>query len=76
MKRFEPGVPPPPVRHGFIMKRLSRELDLTEIQRVEIEKIVRFSEKSVSSILPDQDSRFDRIFCDVAWIYLNVSSHN
>ena len=43
MKRFEPGVPPPPVRHGFIMKRLSRELDLTQAQRVEIEKIVKDS---------------------------------
>jgi len=50
MKRFEPGVPPPPVRHGFIMKRLSRELDLTETQRVEIEKIVKDSEAKFSAV--------------------------
>ena len=50
MKSFEPGVPPPPVRHGFIMKRLSRELDLTETQRVEIDKIVKDSEAKFSAI--------------------------
>jgi len=50
MKRFEPGVPPPPARHGFIMKRLSRELDLTETQRVEIEKIVKDSGAKFSAI--------------------------
>jgi hypothetical protein len=50
MKRFEPGGHPPPVRHGFIMKRLSRELDLTDAQRVEIEKIVKDSEAKFFAI--------------------------
>ena len=50
IKKFEPGGPPPLVRHGFIMKRLSRDLDLTETQRVEIEKIVEESETKIFAI--------------------------
>ena len=69
MKRFEPGVPPPPVRHGFIMKRLSRELDLTETQRVEIEKIVKDSEAKFSAIrnqfMPEIEEIADQSFAAI-----------
>jgi hypothetical protein len=66
MRRFEPGGPPPPAKHGFIMERLSRELDLTETQRVEIEKIVRESEAKFSAIrnqfMPEIEEIADQSF--------------
>lgn len=69
MKRFEPGVPPPPERHGFIMKRLSRELDLTETQRVEIEKIVKDSEAKFFAIrnqfMPEIEEIADQSFAAI-----------
>jgi hypothetical protein len=49
-KRFEPGGPPPHKRHDLILKRLSRDLDLTQTQRVEIKKILEESEKKISAI--------------------------
>ena len=69
MKRFEPGGHPPPVRHGFIMKRLSRELDLTDAQRVEIEKIVKDSEARFFAIrnqfMPEIEEIADRSFAAI-----------
>ena len=69
MKRFEPGGHPPPVRHGFIMKRLSRELDLTETQRVEIDKIVKDSEAKFSAIrnqfMPEIEEIADQSFAAI-----------
>jgi hypothetical protein len=52
LKRFEPGGPPPPphLRHDLIMKRLSRKLDLTPAQRVELKKILEESEIKISAI--------------------------
>lgn len=51
LKRFEPGGPPPPPdRPDLILKKLSPELDLTEIQRVELRKILEESEAKVSAI--------------------------
>ena len=69
MKRFEPGGHPPPVRHGFIMKRLSRELDLTDAQRVEIEKIVKDSEAKFFAIrnqfMPEIEEIADQSFAAI-----------
>ena len=50
LKRFEPGAPPSPPRPAVIIKRLSRDLDLTQTQRVEIRKILEGSEVKISAI--------------------------
>jgi hypothetical protein len=50
LEKFGPGGPPPPPRHGVIMKRLSRELDLTQIQRAELKKILEESRAKISAI--------------------------
>lgn len=50
LERFGPGGPPPPPRHGVIIKRLSRELDLTQTQRTELKKILQESEAKISAI--------------------------
>jgi Spy/CpxP family protein refolding chaperone len=50
LEKFGPGGPPPPPRHGVIMKRLSRELDLTQTQRTELKKILEESEAKISAI--------------------------
>ena len=66
MSRFEPGRPPPHMRKDFIVKRLSRELDLTEAQRIEIEKIVEQSEAKIFSVrrqyLPEIKKIVDQSF--------------
>jgi hypothetical protein len=68
LKGFEPGghPPPPHERHDFIMKRLSNELDLTEAQRIEIEKIVEDSEAKIFAIrrqyLPEIKKIVDQSF--------------
>jgi hypothetical protein len=49
-KRFGPGGPPLHERHGLILRRLSRDLDLTQAQRVEIQKILKESEAKISAI--------------------------
>jgi len=69
MKRFEPGGHPPPERHGFIMKRLSRELDLTDAQRIEIEKIVKDSEAKFFAVrnqfMPEIEEIADQSFAAI-----------
>jgi hypothetical protein len=50
IKRFGPDAPPRSARHGFIMEKLSRKLDLTKTQRAEIEKIVKASQRKFSAV--------------------------
>lgn len=66
MIRFEPGGSPPHMRKAFIVKRLSGELDLTEAQRIEIEKIVGQSEAKILAVrrqyLPEIKKIVDQSF--------------
>lgn len=50
MEHFAAGRPPHHIRKDLLMKRLSHELNLTEEQRTEIEKIVTESETEISAI--------------------------
>jgi hypothetical protein len=66
MERFGPGGPPPHERPDLIMKRLSRDLGLTQTQRVEIKKILEESEAKISAIrdqfIPKMEAIADQSF--------------
>ena len=66
MDRFGPGGPPPHLRKAMVVKRMASELDLTEAQRAEIEKIVEETETRVMDIrrqyLPEIKQALDQGF--------------
>ena len=66
MERFGPGGPPPHLRKSMVVKRMTEDLDLTEVQRAEIEKIVEESEAEVMAIrrtyLPEIKKVLDQSF--------------
>ena len=66
MERFSAGGPPPRLRKVLVMKRLSKELDLTEQQRHAFEKIVEESEVKILALrrqyLPEIKAIMDRSF--------------
>ncbi len=66
ISRVTSGEPPAHVRAGMLMKRLSNKLNLTDAQRIEVEKIVQDSQQKIFSlrrkVLPEMEKITEQSF--------------
>ncbi len=69
LDRFSQGGPPPQAMTAMMMKRLSRDLDLTDAQQAEVRKIVASLQEDVSSIRrqiqPEMEAMNDKSFASI-----------